>query len=82
MVVSLQACSGMFPEGQSISLAIWLQNEMVVTFFFFFKKNQSFQSLTTVTVFSTREKLRTWVLPPSEICLAHQDIFLKTSKYF
>lgn len=71
VVVSLQACSGMFPEGQSILLDIWLQNEMVVTFLL----NQFFQSLTTVTVFSTREKLRTWVLPPSEICLAHQDIF-------
>lgn len=34
VVVSLQACSGMFPEGQSILLDIWLQNEMVVTFFF------------------------------------------------
>lgn len=38
VVVSLQACSGMFPEGQSILLYIWLQNEMVVPFFFFLKK--------------------------------------------
>lgn len=36
MVVSLQACSGMFPEGQSILLYIWLQNEMVAPLFFFF----------------------------------------------
>lgn len=34
VVVSLKTCSGMFPEGQSILLYIWLQNEMVVPFFF------------------------------------------------
>lgn len=36
VVVSLQACSGMVPEGQGILLYIWLQNEMVVPFFLFF----------------------------------------------
>lgn len=63
----------MFPEGWSILLYIWLQTEMVATFF----NPIDFSLLTTVTMYLAQEKAENVGFASFRKCLVHQDIFLK-----